>query len=78
MWHYPEFSDQPLTASEALDEWLDTVEIPFDEFYEETLFSNTDWRESAEYNLRAIEAAADYHGYDLDGLGYPLPVLYNV
>lgn len=68
---YYEADGEAVTAEAALKWWIEGAEVPEETL--ELLTENT-WRDaSAAMNLAALEAAATYHGIDLDALNDPLP-----
>lgn len=72
---FPGFNEEPQSAEDALQEWIDTYsDGNLSEEESEFLFSFTDRSDDAAGNIAAIAAGAAYNGIDLDALRIPLPV----
>tara|TARA_R110002051_G_scaffold314950_8_gene392723 strand:- start:306 stop:899 length:594 start_codon:yes stop_codon:yes gene_type:complete len=67
-WTFADYENEPLTAEDALQQFIDTYEGAA-----EDLWDGTDHNASAEQNLAAIASQATYLGIDLDAEGYTLP-----
>jgi len=64
-YNFPGYDIEPRDAASALQEWIDTQELVLDDEETETLYQFTNHSAPAEFNIRAIQAGADYAGIDL-------------
>lgn len=64
--------DTIMSAEQALEDWLSSIELGLDDIEMEELFCMTHRSYSPDHNLDAIAYAADYFGIDLSD--DPLPV----
>lgn len=77
-YNFGDVDDEPRTAENALQEWINTYEggldtehlLQFTRVSQEIAHMT---EAEAVHNLNAIAYAATYHGFDLDAAGYPLP-----
>lgn len=74
LYSFPGYDDEPRTAENALQEWIDTQELDLTDEESEMLYQFTDFRADAETNIRAIQAGADYAGIDLAHSPLPTPI----
>ena len=72
-YEFPGYESELFNAEDALQQWIDTQELILDDGQTELLYQYTNSDYSAEVNIRAIQAGADYAGIDLTDS--PLPVL---
>lgn len=74
LYSFPGYDDEPRTAENALQEWIDTQELDLTEEATEALYQFTHHAASAEDNIRAIRQGAEYAGIDLSASPLPTPI----
>jgi hypothetical protein len=77
-WNFPDIDDDPRDATDALHEWVQTLDTDLGDFnLREKLLDGTNYNAEGSVNIAMVAANAVAHSIDLTVLGYPLPTRHN-